>query len=185
MNVITTELDGVLILEPKVFGDARGFFMETWNEERYIKAGIADRFVQDNMSMSSRGVLRGLHFQNPNQQGKLVQVAVGEVYDVAVDIRYGSPTFGKWVGVTLSEENRRQIYVPPGFAHGFCVMSDTALFIYKCTDVYNPRAEYSVLWNDPDIGIKWPVDNPVLANKDAGATRLKDFDTSVLPVYST
>jgi dTDP-4-dehydrorhamnose 3,5-epimerase len=166
MNVIETDLPGVLIIEPKVFGDDRGFFMETWNKERYAEAGIPTEFVQDNISFSKKGVLRGLHFQNPNPQGKLVSVLQGEVFDVAVDIRRDSPTFGKWVGVNLSFENKRQLYVPEGFAHGFCVTSETALFSYKCTDWYNSEAEKTLLWNDLGLGIKWPLEKPRLSEKD-------------------
>ena len=183
MEVFETELPGVMILEPKVFGDARGFFLETWNQERYREAGIPAGFVQDNLSFSGKGTLRGLHFQNPNAQGKLVQVLQGEVYDVAVDIRQGSPTFGKWVGVTLSAENRRQVFVPAGFAHGFCVISDNALFSYKCTDIYNPKAEVSIIWNDPDIGIDWPVTEPELSEKDRLAGRLSQLPEDRLPSY--
>lgn len=184
MNTIKTELDGVLIFEPKIFGDNRGFFAETWNRQRYAEAGLDVDFVQDNMSMSSKGVLRGLHFQNPQGQGKLVQVICGEVLDVAVDIRKGSPTFGQHVKAILSEENRRQFYVPVGFAHGFCVLSETALFSYKCTDYYNPDTEAGVLWNDPDIGIDWPIDEPMLSAKDIKLPRLKDIPEDKLPVYS-
>jgi len=183
MEVFETELPGVLILEPKVFGDARGFFLETWNQARYEQAGIPGHFVQDNLSFSGKGTLRGLHFQNPNAQGKLVQVIQGEVYDVAVDIRQGSPTFGKWVGITLSAENRRQVFVPAGFAHGFCVISDSALFSYKCTDIYNPKAEVSIIWNDPDIGIDWPVTEPELSEKDRKAPRLSQLPEDRLPSY--
>lgn len=177
MNRIETKLPGVLIIEPRVFGDQRGFFMETWQQDRYEQAGLPGRFVQDNLSRSRRGVLRGLHYQDPNPQGKLVYVLLGEVFDVAVDIRPDSPTFGDWVGVTLSAENKRQFFVPEGFAHGFCVVSDEALFAYKCTNLYNPAGEGSILWNDPDIGIEWPIDSPVLADKDARAPRLKDAFT--------
>jgi dTDP-4-dehydrorhamnose 3,5-epimerase len=183
MNVIRTKLSGVLIFEPKVFGDSRGFFMETWNKQRYEAAGLTENFVQDNLSYSSYGVLRGLHFQNPNAQGKLVYVIQGEVFDVAVDIRVGSPTFGQWAGVTLSGENKRQFYVPEGFAHGFCVTSETALFAYKCTDTYNPSAEGGVLWNDPDIGIEWPIDLPILSEKDLKNPRLRDINCTRLRYY--
>ena len=183
MEAFDTELPGVMILEPKVFGDARGFFLETWNQERYREAGIPAGFVQDNLSFSGKGTLRGLHFQNPNAQGKLVQVLQGEVYDVAVDIRQGSPTFGKWVGVTLSAENRRQVFIPAGFAHGFCVISDNALFSYKCTDIYNPKAEVTIIWNDPDIGIDWPVTEPELSEKDRLANRLSQLPEGRLPSY--
>jgi dTDP-4-dehydrorhamnose 3,5-epimerase len=174
MKVIETKLAGAVIIEPKVLGDPRGFFMETWHRDRYKQAGIPGNFVQDNLSRSRYGVLRGLHYQDPNPQGKLVQVLLGEVFDVAVDIRPGSPSFGDWVGVTLSASNKRQFFVPAGFAHGFCVTGDEALFAYKCTDFYNPAGEGSILWNDPDIGIRWPIDEPVLAEKDARAPRLRD-----------
>ncbi len=175
MNVIETELPGVRIFEPKVFGDHRGFFVETFNAKRYADRGLDSAFVQDNLSFSKYGTLRGLHYQNPHPQGKLVSVLQGEVFDVAVDIRRGSATFGKWVGVTLSAENKRQFYVPPGYAHGFCVTSETALFSYKCTDFYAPEADGGVLWNDPDLGIAWPVAEPTLSPKDAVAPRLKDI----------
>ncbi len=162
MNLIETRLPGVIVIEPTVFGDDRGFFCETWNQARYAAAGVPEVFVQDNLSFSRRGVLRGLHFQHPHAQGKLVYVLMGEVFDVAVDIRIGSPTFGQWAGVVLSGENKRQIYIPPGFAHGFCVTSESALFAYKCTDVYVPQAEGCVLWNDPALGIEWPIAQPAL-----------------------
>ncbi len=184
MKVIETRLPGVVIIEPDVFGDERGFFMESWNAQRYAEHGLPASFVQDNLSFSRRGVLRGLHYQNPNPQGKLVHVLKGEVFDVAVDIRPGSPCRGRWVGVTLSADNKRQFYVPPGFAHGFVVTSDTALFAYKCTEPYNPEAEGSVLWNDPDIGIEWPDTGapPTLSAKDVDAPRLKDIpDGRLLP----
>lgn len=181
MNVIETKLPGVVIIEPKVFGDARGYFMESFQAARYDEAGIATPFVQDNLSFSRRGILRGLHLQNPRPQGKLVQVLQGEVFDVAVDVRVGSPTFGQWEGVMLSAENARQYYVPPGFAHGFVVTSDTALFAYKCTDYYMPQSELSILWNDPDIGIDWPIVEPQLSGKDAAGVRLADIDPARLP----
>ncbi|MEW6063668.1 MAG: dTDP-4-dehydrorhamnose 3,5-epimerase [Bacillota bacterium] len=183
MNVLETKLPGVLIIEPDVFGDARGYFMETWQQARYAQAGLPGNFVQDNLSFSTRGVLRGLHFQNPNEQGKLVFVLQGEVFDVAVDIRTGSPTFGQWVGVTLSSENKCQLYIPEGFAHGFCVISDTAIFAYKCTEFYNPAAEGGIIWNDPDIGIDWPVERPVLSQKDSVYPRLKNISRKRLPRY--
>ena len=183
INVIEKKLPGVLLLEPKVFGDERGFFMETWHADRYEEAGLPSRFVQDNLSFSQRGVLRGLHFQNPDQQGKLVYVLQGEVYDVAVDIRVGSPTFGEWTAVTLSMENKRQFYVPEGFAHGFLVTSDSALFAYKCTAKYNANAEAAVLWNDPEIGIEWPMDAPVLSEKDSAASLLGELPPERLPKY--
>jgi dTDP-4-dehydrorhamnose 3,5-epimerase len=183
MRTVSTALLGVTIIEPRVFGDARGYFLETWNQSRYALSGIPATFVQDNVSFSSRGVLRGLHFQNPHAQGKLVTVLEGEVYDAAVDIRVGSPTFGKAVGVVLSGESKRQIYIPPGFAHGFCVTSEHALFMYKCTDIYAPEAEGGIMWNDPDLGIAWPVERPSLSPKDEKYPRLKDIDPGKLPVY--
>jgi dTDP-4-dehydrorhamnose 3,5-epimerase len=183
MNVIETDLPGVLIIEPQVFGDDRGFFMETWNKELYAEAGIPTEFVQDNLSFSRKGVLRGLHFQDPNPQGKLVSVLQGEVFDVAVDIRRDSPTFGKWVGVNLSSDNRRQLYLPEGFAHGFCVTSYTALFAYKCTDKYNPQAEASILWNDPELKINWPIDSPEISIKDSEGVRLANFPEERLPAF--
>ena len=183
MNVITPEIEGLLIFEPKVFGDDRGFFMETWNRDRYAEAGLQANFVQDNLSMSSRGVLRGLHYQHPQGQGKLVQVLSGEVQDVAVDIRVGSPTFGKSFSCLLSGDNRRQFFVPVGFAHGFCVLSETALFSYKCTDFYNPQTEGGILWSDPDLAIDWTVREPVLSAKDAVYPGLKDIPKDRLPVY--
>lgn len=183
MKVIETRLPGVLIVEPKVFGDARGYFMESFQAERYAVADIAGPFVQDNLSFSRRGILRGLHLQNPRPQGKLVQVLQGEVFDVAVDVRVGSPTFGQWEGVILSAENARQYYVPPGFAHGFVVTSETALFAYKCTDYYMPQSEISLLWNDGDIGIEWPVTEPQLSAKDAAGVRLADIDPARLPKF--
>ena len=176
MNVIKTKLDDCVIIEPKVFGDERGFFLETFQAERYTsEAGITLPIVQDNHSRSSKSVLRGLHFQKTKPQGKLVRVVRGQVYDVAVDIRKGSPTYGQWEGLILSEENKTQLWVPPGFAHGFVVLSDTADFEYKCTDYYDPSDEGSILWNDSDLDIPWPVDNPILSNKDASADRLADL----------
>ncbi|MGC3956824.1 MAG: dTDP-4-dehydrorhamnose 3,5-epimerase [Verrucomicrobiota bacterium] len=175
MNVITCDIPGLVVIEPKVFGDARGFFMETWNQHRYRDAGLDWNFVQDNLSFSRRGILRGLHFQNPKGQGKLVYALQGEVFDVAVDIRKNSPTFGRWHGVTLSAENKRQFFVPAGFAHGFAVLSETALFAYKCTELYTPQNEMSLLWNDPDVGVQWPLENPQLSEKDIRGVRLKDI----------
>jgi dTDP-4-dehydrorhamnose 3,5-epimerase len=182
MNVLNTELPGVLILEPKRFGDDRGFFMEMFHAKRYAEAGITGPFVQDNFSRSARGTLRGLHFQEPHAQGKLVQVLAGAVYDVTVDVRRGSPTFGQWVGVELSAQNKRQLWVPPGFAHGFCVLSDSADFHYKCTALYSPETERGIAWNDPDLAIAWPLSGPpLLSAKDAAAPRLKD--APVLPTW--
>jgi len=183
MKVIETRLPGVMIIEPKVFGDTRGFFMETWNQTRYSEQGLPGVFVQDNLSFSSKGVLRGLHFQNPNGQGKLVYVLQGQVFDVAVDIRVGSPTFGESVGVSLSSENKRQFYIPAGFAHGFCVTSETVLFAYKCTEMYQPQSEHGVNWLDPDLGIQWPIEKPLLSKKDLINPRLKDIEQSLLPLY--
>ena len=183
MKVLQTAIPGVVIFEPKVFGDARGFFLETYNAARYAEAGVPGPFVQDNLSRSVKGTLRGLHFQNaPHAQGKLVQCLAGAVWDVAVDIRKGSPTFGKWVGVELSADNRRQFWVPPGFAHGFCVLSESADFAYKCTALYAPASEGSVRWDDPQLGISWPVKQPLLSAKDAAAPLLKD--ARVLPAYT-
>lgn len=181
MTVVETELPGVLIIEPKVFGDERGFFMETWHRARYAELGLPESFVQDNLSFSARGVLRGLHYQHPYAQGKLVYVLQGEVFDVAVDVRKGSPTFGRWASVVLSSENKRQFYVPPGFAHGFCVLSDTALFSYKCTEFYAPASEHGLRWNDPSIGIEWPLADPLLSNKDMNAPLLADIHPDMLP----
>jgi dTDP-4-dehydrorhamnose 3,5-epimerase len=183
MKITKTKLSGVLVIEPDVFGDARGFFIETFSSKRYEEAGLKLPFVQDNVSFSTKGILRGLHFQNPHAQGKLVQVLAGEVFDAAVDIRAGSPTFGQWFGEKLSAENHKQMYVPPGFAHGFCVLSNTALFSYKCTNYYSPATEGGIIWNDPDIGITWPINNPLVSKKDAGYTRLKDIPKDKLPRY--
>jgi dTDP-4-dehydrorhamnose 3,5-epimerase len=176
MNVVKTTLHDCVIIEPKVFDDERGFFLEAFQADRYADlAGITLPFVQDNHSRSSKAVLRGLHYQKTKPQGKLVRVVSGEVYDVALDIRQGSPTFGQWEGVILSEENKRQFWVPPGFAHGFLVLSATADFEYKCTDYYDPSDEASVLWNDSDLDIPWPIATPILSNKDASAGRLIDL----------
>jgi len=183
MNITKTKLPGVLILEPKVFGDQRGFFQETFNAQRYQEAGIQETFVQDNHSRSRRGVLRGLHYQMQQTQGKLVSVVRGEVYDVAVDVRKGSETFGQWFGAILNDENHRQLYVPPGFAHGFCVLSDEVDFVYKCTDYYHPQSEKSILWNDPELGVEWPlaIDEITLSAKDAAALPLSQMPDSDLP----
>jgi dTDP-4-dehydrorhamnose 3,5-epimerase len=183
MRVTPTALPGVLLIEPKVFGDARGFFLESYQAQRYAEVGIAGPFVQDNHSRSQQSVLRGLHYQRQHSQGKLVWVTRGTVFDVAVDIRRGSPTFGRWVGVTLSEDNHCQLYIPPGFAHGFCVLSNTADFLYKCTDFYIPADEGGVLWCDPDIGITWPVAAPLLSEKDQCYSRLAEVPLEHLPVY--
>ena len=175
MNVIPCDIPGLLVIEPKVFGDARGYFLELWNRQRYQEAGLDWSFVQDNVSFSQRGTLRGLHFQNPAAQGKLVYVLQGEVFDVAVDVRCSSPAFGRWHGLNLSAENKRQFFIPPGFAHGFEVLSQTALFAYKCTEFYRPQYELALAWNDPDVGIQWPLDHPQLSEKDARGARLKDL----------
>jgi len=184
MRIKQTNLQGVLHIEPKVFGDARGFFLETYNKERYMGAGFPDvDFVQDNHSRSSKGVLRGLHFQLNHPQGKLVQVVTGSVFDVAVDMRVGSPTFGQWYGCILSEENHHQLWVPPKFAHGFCVLSETADFVYKCTNYYRPDDEAGLLWNDPKVGIEWPLTEPVLSEKDKVYACLSNINESLLPSY--
>ncbi|MFQ5508353.1 MAG: dTDP-4-dehydrorhamnose 3,5-epimerase [Leptospirillia bacterium] len=172
MKFHTTPLPGLIRVEPTVFGDARGFFMETYHAEKYREGGIEAVFVQDNHSASVKGTLRGMHYQLGRPQGKLVRVVFGEIFDVAVDIRKGSPTFGQWYGVTLSEQNRMQLYVPVGFAHGFCVTSERAEVIYKCTDIYYPEGDRGILWSDPAIGIDWPVSDPVLSDKDRAARTL-------------
>jgi dTDP-4-dehydrorhamnose 3,5-epimerase len=183
MKLAQTELEGVVVIEPRVFEDPRGFFMETFHRERYAALGIRDDFCQDNLSFSSRNTLRGLHYQFPHAQAKLVQVLQGEIFDVAVDIRWGSPNFGRAVAVTLSEGNRRQLFIPEGFAHGFCVLSETALFAYKCSDFYVPDCDRGVLWSDPAIGIRWPVEEPLLSVKDQGLPLLKDIPPEQLPVF--
>lgn len=176
-----TKIEGVYIIEPKVFGDARGYFMETYNKEDFCEAGLNMEFVQDNESKSSKGVLRGLHFQTQHSQGKLVRVTKGEVFDVAVDLRKGSPTFGQWEGVILSNENKKQFYIPEGFAHGFVVLSDEAVFNYKCTDFYHPEFEGGIKWDDEEIGVEWPLgdmkkEDLLLSDKDTKWTyKLKDF----------
>jgi len=177
MKIIDTLIEDVKIIEPKVFGDSRGFFLETFEKKKYQQSlHINSEFVQDNHSRSGKGVLRGLHYQKENPQGKLVRVVRGSVYDVAVDIRPGSPTFGKWVGVTLSEDNKMQFWIPPGLAHGFVVLSDIADFEYKCTDYYNPQFEACLLWNDPQLGIKWPIENPILSEKDVLGKKLMEIN---------
>lgn len=184
LSVIRTELEGVLIIEPNVIGDGRGFFLESWRADRYTDAGLPAVFVQDNISRSSMGVLRGLHLQEPHAQGKLVQALEGEIFDVAVDVRFGSPTFGQSVGVALSSENKRQIYVSPGFAHGFCVISPTALVNYKCTDFYHPESELGIQWNDPALAIAWPIDIPTLSAKDRAARPLAEIPPERLPRFT-
>jgi dTDP-4-dehydrorhamnose 3,5-epimerase len=181
VNIIETALPGVMIIEPRVFGDPRGFFMETWNAAAFAAAGLDLAFVQDNHSRSQKGVLRGLHFQNPGPQGKLVRVTQGAVYDVAVDLRASSPTFGQWVGVELSAENRRMFWVPEGFAHGFLTLEDDTDFLYKCTAPYAPQSEHTLAWNDPAVGIDWPVtgSDPIISDKDARGLALAD-----VPVFA-
>src|SRR5438477_5458523 len=174
VNVLPGKLPGLLVIEPKVFGDPRGFFMETWNARQYREAGIGVPFVQDNISFSKRGALRGLHFQNPHAQGKLVSVLQGAVLDVVVDLRLNGPSFGKSGAVTLSRDNKRQFYIPPGFAHGFLVLSETAMFHYKCTDFYSPKDELTIRWDDPALEIAWPIQNPIVSEKDARGLLLKD-----------
>ncbi len=184
MKIEAAPLPGVYLIQPDVFGDHRGYFQENWNLRKFAEQGLVLEFVQSNLSYSKQGILRGLHFQNPKSQGKLVQVLQGEVFDVAVDIRRGSPAFGAWFGTKLSAENHLQMYVPEGFAHGFCVLSETALFSYNCTEFYNPQTEYSIRFDDPDIGIEWPLQGPPsLSAKDEKALRLKDFPQDALPLY--
>ncbi len=185
MNVTPTDLPEVLLIEPKRFRDARGYFQETWNQSRWLAQGLPETMVQDNMSWSRRGVLRGLHFQHPGAQGKLVYVLAGQVFDVAVDVRVGSPRFGQWVGFDLSLENNRQLYIPEGFAHGFCVLSATALVAYKCTTPYRPECEVGMVWNDPEVGIDWPLAHPILAPKDAALSRLHELSAEQLPRYAS
>ena len=182
MKVTNTDLPGVLLVEPDVFKDDRGYFLETYHAQRYEQSGIPARFVQDNFSSSKGGVLRGMHYQIGRPQAKLVQVLQGEVFDVAVDIRIGSPSFGKWVGYRLSAQNARQLYIPEGFAHGFYVLSDVASFLYKCTDFYAPKGERGIRWDDPEVGIDWPRGERILAPRDAGFPLLRDAGDD-LPAY--
>jgi len=183
LKVTETSLRGVLLIEPTVHGDDRGFFMETYHLEKFQDAGIVETFVQDNHSRSARGVLRGLHYQQPNPQGKLVRCTRGALFDVAVDIRAGSPQFGSWFGAELSEENRLMLWIPPGFAHGFCAVSPVADLVYKCTALYDAANDRSIAWNDPAIGIRWPLSSPVLSSKDAAAPTLAA--APALPRYVT
>ena len=183
MKISTTPLDGVLIIDPDVYEDSRGFFMETFHSKRYRSEGLQIHFIQDNLSFSVKGTLRGLHYQYPKAQAKLVQVLQGEIFDVALDIRQGSPTFGRSFAAILNDENKRQLFVPEGFAHGFCVVSETALFTYKCSDYYAPDCEGGVLWSDPDLGIDWPVKKPILSDKDHSFNRLKDASIERLPSF--
>ena len=187
MNIITTNLPGVIVIEPKVYVDKRGFFLETFREDVLLQAGINAHFVQDNHTRSSQGVLRGLHYQMTQTQGKLVRVATGSVFDVMVDVRSGSPTFGQWYGTELNEDNMKMMYVPPGFAHGFVVLSETADFIYKCTDYYHPESEQGIAWDDPDLNIDWSIaeiaEKISLSDKDKQNVKLKDQPAEKLPAY--
>ena len=187
MNIITTNLPGVIVINPKVYVDKRGFFLETFREDVLLQAGINAHFVQDNHTRSSQGVLRGLHYQMTQTQGKLVRVATGSVFDVMVDVRSGSPTFGQWYGTELNEDNIKMIYVPPGFAHGFVVLSETADFIYKCTDYYHPESEQGIAWDDPDLNIDWSIaeiaEKISLSDKDKQNVKLKDQPAEKLPAY--
>ncbi|MDZ4821651.1 MAG: dTDP-4-dehydrorhamnose 3,5-epimerase [Planctomycetota bacterium] len=176
MNFIITEFAGMIVIEPRVLTDARGIFMETFHRDKFVEVGLPAEFPQDNHSYSVAKVLRGLHYQIEHSQGKLVRAIRGEVYDVAVDLRRSSAMFGKWFGIVLSAENKKQIYIPPGFAHGFCVLSDDAEVVYKCTDVYYPQHERTIAWNDPEIGIDWPIDDPVVNAKDQAGVSLSDAD---------
>jgi dTDP-4-dehydrorhamnose 3,5-epimerase len=183
LEKIETAIPGVLLLRPKVFRDERGFFFETYHERRFADLGITDKFVQDNHSRSRRGAVRGLHYQLKHAQAKLCRVVLGEVFDVAVDIRRGSPTFGKWVGAVLSAENQQQIYIPPGFAHGFSVLSEAAEFLYKCNDFYYPEDEHGVLWNDPQLKIEWKVSDSIISEKDQKFSPLAKVAAELLPRY--
>ena len=183
MKILETSLKDVLIIEPDVFTDRRGFFMETFHQEKYREHGIDVAFVQDNLSYSVRGTMRGLHYQHPHDQAKLIQVLTGRVFDVAVDIRSGSPTFGQWTGLELDSESRRQIFIPEGFAHGFCVLSERAVVTYKCTDFYAPNDEGGIIWSDPYVGIQWPITDPLLSEKDSKYPLLKDIPPDRLPPY--
>ncbi|HEX4481113.1 MAG TPA: dTDP-4-dehydrorhamnose 3,5-epimerase [Rudaea sp.] len=183
MKIVETILPGCVVIEPDVFGDARGFFYESYNAEKYKNAGFDLTFVQSNVSRSAHGVLRGLHYQYPNPQGKLVSVVDGEVYDVAVDIRTGSPTFGRWAAAILSVANKRHFWIPEGFAHGFAVLSEFATFSYQCTALYDRAGDASILWNDGDIGIDWPIAAPQLSDKDLKAPFLRDIPRDKLPTY--
>lgn len=185
MEVAKSSLIDALLIQPKKFGDHRGFFVETYQEKRYVESGLKERFVQDNLSSSTYGVLRGLHYQHTYPQGKLVSVVKGEVFDVAVDIREGSPTFGQWQSVILSEKDMNQFWIPPGFAHGFVVLSDMAIFAYKCTDIYHPETEIAIRWDDPDLGINWPLSKADLkiSAKDEKAIAFRDLDRKLLASY--
>lgn len=183
MKIIEASLPGVLIIEPQVFKDPRGYFYESYNDAKYIKAGIRANFVQTNVSQSAKGVLRGLHYQWPNPQGKLVSVLEGEVYDVALDIRRGSPTFGQWMSVMLTADNHRHLWIPEGFAHGFCVLSERATFTYQCTTLYDGAADAAICWNDAQIGVDWPISQPLISDKDAKAPLLANVPVDRLPTF--
>lgn len=183
ISVEQTSLPGVLVVQPRVFGDQRGFFLETFHQEKYQKAGIDRNFVQDNHSHSRKGTLRGFHYQLPHPQAKLITVVRGEIFDVAVDIRKGSPTFGKWFGIHLSEENKRQLFIPEGFAHGFLVLSQDTDVTYKCSELYFQEDEHGVIWSDPQIGVEWPAQDPILSDKDKNFSRLSEIPENLLPVY--
>jgi dTDP-4-dehydrorhamnose 3,5-epimerase len=185
MKAQRTIFQTALIIDPDVFRDKRGYFLETYHQEKYEQLGISEHFVQDNLSYSVQGTLRGLHYQHPHGQAKLVQVIKGEVFDVIVDIRQGSPTFGRWASVRLSDENGSQFYVPRGFAHGFCVLSETALVSYKCSDFYTPESEGGIFWSDPDIDVEWPISGPLLSDKDTNHPHLKDVPKTRLPAYGS
>ena len=184
MKTVKTPLEGLLIIKPRIFGDDRGYFLETHHQQKYRDCGIDYRFVQDNLSFSVKGTLRGLHFQKTKPQAKLIQALTGEIFDVAVDIRPASSTYGEWFGIRLSEKNRHQLFVPEGFAHGFCVLSESADFLYKCTDYYAPQCEHGIRWNDPDIGIDWPGGGFTISDKDAGNALLRDM-AEKLPSYES
>lgn len=184
MKVIETSLPGCVVIEPRVFGDERGFFFESFNRDRWVEHGLSPAFVQGNVSCSTRGVLRGLHYQRPSPQGKYVSVVEGEVWDVAVDIRCGSPSFGQWTAVVLSADNKRHFWIPEGFAHGFLTLSERAVFTYLCTATYDAHADAGIAWDDPDLGIDWPIREVALSSKDAKAPRLRDVSPERLPVYT-
>ncbi|MDL2297784.1 dTDP-4-dehydrorhamnose 3,5-epimerase [Synergistaceae bacterium OttesenSCG-928-D05] len=180
MEIQVSAFPGLLFIKPKIFGDSRGWFYESWNKAQYECIGITENFVQDNISFSSKSVLRGLHYQKPYSQGKLVSVLHGEVWDVVVDLRKSAPSFGKWQGFTLTGEKKEQLYVPEGFAHGFCVLSETALFQYKCTDKYSPESEHGIIWNDPSLQIPWPVDAPIISEKDSHHPKILELTDELL-----
>jgi dTDP-4-dehydrorhamnose 3,5-epimerase len=183
MEIIDTKIKDVKLIKPKIYGDSRGFFLETYHKDQYEKAGISVDFLQDNHSRSKKNILRGLHYQLDKMQGKLVRVSNGCVYDVAVDMREGSPTFKEHVSFILSDENQYQLYIPPGFAHGFCVISDNADFEYKCTEFYNPNSEVGIMWNDPDLGIDWPVSDPIVSDKDNKNYLISEIPNNLIPKY--